>query len=462
MLALASDQLSARAARGLARTDTWSRTGSSDRGVWGHCQGSRSTPYQTAVALTGPAYRCSCPSRKLPCKHALGLLLLWSNGTVRPADEPEWAADWLARPDQAEPRRRGAVVDPEAAKARAERRADRVAGGVAELRTWLNDRMHRGLAGFDQQGWTELNRLAARMVDAQAPGLAGSLRRAAGTIGRGEGWPGRLLEELSMVHLAAAAHDRLGELPGPLAETVRTRIGWTTGTEQVLSAGEKVEDDWLVLGQVLEPDERLTVRRIWLRGMRTERTGLLLSFAANGQALEVPPAGPGEVVRAVASFYPGGVRALLVPPTDESPSDGGPGRGNGALAGAIASARAPEGMPAGEIGPGLGAAGVEPRAWPAGVSVAGALAEVAAALGVDPWLERWPVVLAGIRPARDGDGWAVVDADGDGLGLVPYVDPWALLATSAGAPLTVAAELGRDGLLRPMTGWEGDRVVVLA
>lgn len=462
MLALASDQLSARAARGLARAATWSRTGGSDRGIWGHCQGSRSTPYQTAVALGGPSYRCSCPSRKVPCKHALALLLLWSNGSVRPADEPDWAAEWLERPDQAEPRRRGAVVDPEAARARAERRAERVAGGVAELRTWLNDRVHRGLAGFEQQGWTELNRLAARMVDAQAPGLAGSLRRAAGTIGRGQDWPGRLLEELSMVHLAAAAHDRLGELPGPIAETVRTRIGWTTGTEQVLSAGEKVTDDWLVLGRVLEPDERLTVRRIWLRGRRTGRSGLLLSFAANGQALEVPPAGPGEMVRAVASFYPGagGVRALLVPPADPAadsdPDDGSspdPSRGTGAGAGAIASATAPEGMPAGEMAP-VGRL--------VGVTVAGALAEYAAALGLDPWLERWPVVLSDVRPARDGDGWALVDRDGDGLGLVAYVDPWALLATSAGGPVTVAAELGRDGLLRPMTGWQDGRAVVLA
>lgn len=459
MLALASDQLSARAARGLARGETWSRTGSSERGVWGHCQGSRATPYQTAVALGGPAYRCSCPSRKVPCKHTLALLLLWSNGTVRPADEPEWAKDWLERPDKAEPKRRGAVVDPEAAKARAERRAERVAGGVAELQTWLADRLHRGLAGFEQQGWTELNRLAARMVDAQAPGLAGSLRRAAGTIGRGQDWPGRLLEELSMVHLAAAAHDRLGGLPGPLAETVRTRIGWTTATEQVLSAGEKVEDDWLVLGQVLEPDERLTVRRIWLRGLRTGRTALLLSFAATGQALEVPPAAPGETVRATASFYPGagGVRALLVPPADPStdpaddPSGPEPRRGTGARAVAIAGATAPVGMPAGEIGP-----------ESAGVGVGGVLAEYAAALGVDPWLERWPVVLADVRPARNGDGWALVDADGDALGLVPYVDPWALLATSAGAPVTVAAELGRDGLLRPMTGWQDGRAVALS
>ncbi|WP_345024954.1 SWIM zinc finger family protein, partial [Nonomuraea roseoviolacea] len=54
------------------------------RGVvlFGECEGSGATPYQTCVDLDGPAYRCGCPSRKAPCKHALGLLLVWSAGDV--------------------------------------------------------------------------------------------------------------------------------------------------------------------------------------------------------------------------------------------------------------------------------------------------------------------------------------------------------------------------------------------
>ena len=31
---------------------------------------------RSQVELSGPAYKCSCPSRKVPCKHALALLLL--------------------------------------------------------------------------------------------------------------------------------------------------------------------------------------------------------------------------------------------------------------------------------------------------------------------------------------------------------------------------------------------------
>lgn len=72
----APDSSSIAAARKLARPGPWSDTGSSETLLWGKCQGSGRTPYQVSVDLTGPAFRCSCPSRKFPCKHALALMLI--------------------------------------------------------------------------------------------------------------------------------------------------------------------------------------------------------------------------------------------------------------------------------------------------------------------------------------------------------------------------------------------------
>lgn len=93
VLSLAPDASAQRAARALAGATSWSEVGlSSEDGVpptvWGLCQGSGHQPYQTCVDLTEPAYRCTCPSRKLPCKHTLGLLLRWSAGGVPPARAP--------------------------------------------------------------------------------------------------------------------------------------------------------------------------------------------------------------------------------------------------------------------------------------------------------------------------------------------------------------------------------------
>jgi hypothetical protein len=429
VLALAPDPASAKAGQAQARATKWSAAGSSDRALWGLCQGSGKQPYQTTVELAGPAFRCSCPSRKFPCKHALGLMMLWSTGEVVAADEPDWVSSWLTErstraertADRAE-KKPGEVADPLAAQQRAARRADRVSAGMAELQSWLDDQVRRGLSGFEQRGYSELSRLAARMVDAQAPGVAGAVRRAAGVVGRGHGWPGELLEELSLIHLTVSAHGRLAELPPSLADTVQSRIGWTVETARVLAEGEKVEDDWLVLGRVIEPDDYLTVRRLWLRGASSGRLALILNFAAAGRQLDPLPGRPGELVPGVLSFYPGALpmRALL---TQTAP-------------------RLPGGRPG-------------------GLNARQALASYVESLAADPWNERWPLVLADVRPARNGDGWALVDAAADGLELLPGVDPWKLLAVSAGDPLTVAGEWNRAGF-KPMTCWHGDRPVVLS
>lgn len=458
MLALATDQAVARAGKGLARTEIWSGAGSSEDAVWGRSRG-----YETSVRLDGPSYGCSCPSRKTPCKHALGLLLLWSSGSVPAGSAPEWIVSAAAAPRAP---RKTAVADPAAAAARAARRTDRVASGVAELQTWLDDRVRRGLGALESTGWSELNRLAARMVDAQAPGLAAALRRAAATAGRGHDWPGRLLEELAMLHLTARAHDRLGELPEPLADTVRSKLGWTVETARVQASGERVDDLWLVLGRVIEMDERLTTRRIWLRGLHTGRIALLLTFAPWGRNLDATPAAPGELVLGTAGFYPGAAnpRALLTPtadptpstdlfpttPTDPTPTDATkPDEADEADEGrrVVGKDRRMDGV----------GTGVEVF----GVSVVEGLGVFAGALALDPWVERWPVMVGGVRPARNGDGWALVDDDGDAVEISPYAEVWPLLALSGGEPVTVAGEWGRFGFL-PMTCWHRGRSVALS
>jgi hypothetical protein len=419
VIGLAPDAASVAPGLSLAAASRWSGLGTSGAVVWGACRGSGTTTYQVVAEPGAQAYRCSCPSRKTPCKHALGLLVLWARGEVPPAPEPEWVTRWLAeraRRERAAERSDG-PRDPDAAARRAEQRAERVAAGAAELREWLVDRVRGGLAGADAE---ELYGVAARMVDAQAPGLASGLRRAAGLIGRGRDWPGRLLAELALLHVLAGASTRLPALPADLAATVRSRLGFPVDTAGVLATGERVADEWLVAAVADEVTERLTTRRTWLRGQTTGRPALVLAFAPPGQPL--PRTFPsGHVVRGQLAFYPGAapLRAL--------------------------AADVDEPVRAGR---------------PDGESVSGALQAFADALAADPWLERWPFLLADVAPVPDGDGWVLVDPEGAALPLAERVDPWPLLAVSAGAPLTVACEWNDAGL-RPLTCWDGDRAVRL-
>ena len=151
MLALAPDPSAQRAAQALASSRSWPLTGAAEpAALWGECRGSATAPYRTVVDLSGPAYRCSCPSRKFPCKHALALLLLWSDGCVsHQTDEPpDWAASWiaaqmaqaqakaddakeLAGPAAAHPKTaHPQLAHPQVALRRAEQREARVATGL--------------------------------------------------------------------------------------------------------------------------------------------------------------------------------------------------------------------------------------------------------------------------------------------------------------------------------------------
>ncbi len=97
--ALAPDQSTLKAGRQLATTSAWLRPGSSADAIWGEHQGSGKNPYRTAVDLHDMATSCSCPSRKFPCKHALGLLLLYAEQSAALPAAPalDWVDAWLER-----------------------------------------------------------------------------------------------------------------------------------------------------------------------------------------------------------------------------------------------------------------------------------------------------------------------------------------------------------------------------
>jgi hypothetical protein len=310
-----------------------------------------------------------------------------------------------------------------------QRREARAAAGAAELERRLADTLESGLAEAAADPRT-LSDPAARMVDAQAPGLAARLRESSelpGGRGSGSDWPSRLLEEYALLHLLAAGYGRLGALPAPLAATVRTRVGIPTAVAEVLAAGPRVRDRWLVLGRRESSEaDRLTARRTWLLGLRTGRTALLLAYAGPGR----PPAGPllpvGGGLDAEVAYYPAAhpLRAVL---SDTTAGDG------------------PDAVPAEGIPPGR--------------SLDEALADYSAALAADPWTDRIPVVLRDVSCRPGPESWLIVEP---GTGRAVPVDGryaadaglWRLTAVGGGHPLTVFGELGHRGFA-PLTCWAG-------
>lgn len=450
VLALAPDTASQKAGSKLAAPGPWTDLGAGEvslpdtgdeggtttakSGVWGLCAGSGAKTYRTAVDLDGPAWSCTCPSRKQPCKHALGLLLLWSSGDVaEQAGAPAWVTGWLTgrqdREKQRTVRRTTGVADPAAAARRAEQRAARVAEGADMLGRWLADQVRHGIAGADRAGYAPWEDMARQMVDQQAQRMARRLRTAATRPASGDGWPERLLEDYAEMWLLLRAHDRLDALDAPLAASVRTQFGWTVEKNELVrkaaEQGTAVRDHWTVLGSRDTDEDNLTVRHIWLRGERSGRTALVMVVGAAGQA---PP-----VALPVGERF----EADLVFHDAAAP-----------LRAHLAERHGPP----------------EPAEVPAGFDAATAAMTYAEAVRGEPWLDTWPVVLADVAAVPDALGWRITGGDGFWLPVdrsrAGDDAMWRLAAMSGGAGMTVFGEYGARGFA-PVTGWHEGRAVSL-
>src|SRR6476646_6343377 len=97
--ALAPDQASLAAARKLLKASLWPTLAEGEGLVWGECQGSGATPYRVVIHEADAGYKCTCPSRKFPCKHTLALMWMRAEGSpaFAPAAVPDWVKDWLSR-----------------------------------------------------------------------------------------------------------------------------------------------------------------------------------------------------------------------------------------------------------------------------------------------------------------------------------------------------------------------------
>jgi hypothetical protein len=410
ILALAPDPASAKAGQGLATARKWVTLGSSEQALWGECQGSGSKPYQTQIDLSEPAFKCSCPSRKFPCKHGLGLFLLFQaqGESWTHHEAPTWVSEWLqSRAEKAEKRVEKAqkpaettdkkAVDPKAQAKRIESREANVRRGLQELELWLHDLLRGGLAQLSGRNYQFWENIAKRMVDAQAPGLARMLRDMAGIPASGPGWQDDLLRRLGRLHLAIEGYKRLDTLPPDTQADLRTLVGWTQNAEELM-AQAGVRDHWFVAGQTVEEEEMLRVQRTWLWGQNSRRSALALSFAFSSRPFDLQIA-PGCVLDAEIVFYPGAVP----------------------LRAAVKERF-----------------GVQPwQNFDGGGSISHGVRQMADALSRNPWLETLPLALSGVRVVP-GEHWSVRDGDGVELPLPEkYAQGWSALALSGGEPLTV-------------------------
>lgn len=408
---LAPDQASLNAASKLRNRTHWplrSRNAEASL-IWGECQGSGSTPYRIAVTLDDLGYRCSCPSRKFPCKHALALMWQYAEdaGEFASGEPPAWVLDWLARrrpsaraaaSAHAEARPAASVAatmeepaaaadeadDSRAAERRDRQRASReasVRGGLDELDRWILDQLERGLASFPAAAGEQCRLAARRLVDAKAPGLASLVDALAAELFR---VPERqrssfIIERLGQLHLIAEAYRRQDLLPDALRQDVRRAVGWAQRREELLEddAAPRGMGRWMVAGirSEIQPD-RLRRLETWL--LQVEGTGpdfaLLLDYVPASAGPASSPFLPGETLWAELAYFPSAapLRAVIA-----------------------------ERRPCAEA------------VWPfADRKLADAFAAYESVLQRIPWLRQWPIACGDGTVVAQGGAFALADAEG--------------------------------------------------
>jgi SWIM zinc finger len=300
--ALAPDQASLAAARGLLKPSTWvSLVHDGADLCWGECSGSGSTPYRVAITELDSGYKCSCPSRKFPCKHSLALFWLRAEAKAPFAagSAPEWVLEWQSRrrPNASMPKAdestsadsqtarasisalssdeaQNLVDSKDAAKAeaaKARNRAQREAlihDGLAALDRWILDELERGMAGFETRADDACKAMAKRLVDAKAGGLANCVERLPAQLMK---LPAHARSEhallgLGQLHLLASAYRQQAQLSPIMREEIRQLMGWSLSREQLLNDAQalRVRAHWMVVGLIdeVQPD-RLRRLETW-------------------------------------------------------------------------------------------------------------------------------------------------------------------------------------------------------
>jgi SWIM zinc finger len=416
---LAPDDSTLKRAEALANPRKWIFIERNDRALWGECGGSGGEPYRAVVDMNGPAYKCSCPVKRFPCKHALALLLLASENNPTHFGKnppPQYVTEWLDARDRrqaakAAPRTEEQMAKSEASKSKIwSERLELMGDGVDDLQNRLLDILREGLAALEQAPPPYFQDFAARMVDAKLGGLSKRIKSwASFKTNYPEDWYERLLEEMGSLYLMTKAFKNFERLNDDLQNEIMAQMGVSVKKEDLLSQ-EGLKDDWLVLGQIEKAEEdNLTSRKVWLRGRESGKTVLVLDFAFGSMGFGSAWLS-GYTYRTEVVFYPSAYRLRVVTKAIET------------------------GQPFSQI------VGYQ--------DFIHFFESYSTALSLNPWLSVYPALLAQVTPIFSEGLFFLIDNNKKILplvknteGAIPHTDlGWKLLALSGGKPISVFGE----------------------
>lgn len=418
--ALAPDEASKKAGRDLATPAKWVAKGINDQALWGECQGSGSKPYQTQVDLTVIAFKCSCPSRKFPCKHGLGLLLLCARqpGLFTNANIPAWVSDWISKRSEKEEKQIEKAEKPidEAAQAkRLQSREQKVSAGINELLIWVKDIVRNGILTVPEKGAAYWDNMARRMVDAQASGMAAMVKNLGATNFWNEGWQDNFMDKLLQLYLVAEGYQHLPGINPLLQQDIRSAIGFTVNQDE-LRQQSGLTDTWLVIGKESRDEEQITIEQNWLYGLKSNQYALVLHFVVRGQVAQISLSA-GMYLDAELSYFPSVIPYRAIIKNHAAAKPGSPN---------------------------------DIQSFKGWHQVSAQETSLNSRL---PFRNEMPFMVEALRPVQYQKQWWLQDQEGYLCRIaLGFKNIWQLMALSGGEPLTMSV-IGKENAYRPLGVW---------
>jgi hypothetical protein len=426
VIALSPDEASTKSGKDLSKAEKWLSVSKSEHALWGECKGSGSKPYQTGIDLSNIAFKCSCPSRKFPCKHGLGLLLLFARSpdVFIASGEPEWITSWLskrAERDEKKSEKSDKPVDEAAQAKRQQARQLKVQEGIDELQVWIKDIIRNGLLAIPEKSSSYWENMAKRMVDAQAPGLERMVQNLSSTDFYTENWQSNFLDQLLRIYMVIKGFQNINDHSHSLQDDIRNLIGFTQNQEE-LKEQTGVTDNWIVLARQNVEDGSLTTEKYWLYGNESKKYALVLQFIINGQG-KILTLTPGMTIQAELVFFSSNapLRAIIKRQT---------GSENKA----------------------------EVRGYKNWKEIA---LEETRLNSLLPLSTEWPFIIENAKPVFNGRQWLLMDHEGNIASIKEsFRSIYYLLAISGGEPVTLAI-VGSEKTYEPLGAWHMDKYYIL-
>ena len=260
----------------------------SERAIWTQIQGSGKNPYYTQIDNINTAFKCSCPSRKFPCKHGLALgyyLASTKFETITLKDEPEWVKEWIDKRSSKEADKTPAKPkSQESIEKTVNRKWENAIKDIEYLEMWLEDTINQGLLDFPDKDYYHFSKIKKSFVDKKLSGINRFFSMLETIDYEEETWKEEVLTILSSLHLLVKCIKNHNNLEKKFKQELSFLLGWSVPQKELLASktATQVDDVWFIVGVQKWEEEKMTARKVHLYGITSNKTAYILEFSFGG------------------------------------------------------------------------------------------------------------------------------------------------------------------------------------